>query len=151
MRCVRSVQYSFALNGELVGKVNPSRGLRQGDPLSPYLFVLCAHGLSAAILRFKRRQLITAIRTAPTCPLITHLFFADDSLLFFRATLKNCEGVRNCLKLNEKSLGQLINYEKSGLSFSPSTSEDMMDAIKTMIYVPIVQKREIYLGLPYAP
>lgn len=148
MHCVRSIQYSFALNGELIGKVNPSRGLRQRDPLSPYLFVLCAHGLSAAILAFERRHLITGICIASTCPLITHLFFADDSLLFFRATLENCEGVCNCLRMYEKASGQLINYEKSALSFSSNTSEDMIHAIKTRLSIPVVQEHEIYLGLP---
>ncbi|KAI9157818.1 hypothetical protein LWI28_028552 [Acer negundo] len=49
MNCISSVSYSFRLNRELYGHIIPSRGLRQGDPLSPYLFLMCAEGLSSLI------------------------------------------------------------------------------------------------------
>lgn len=98
--------------------------------------MLCARGLSAAILELERQHLIT------------HLLFADDSLLFFRATLEDCAGVRHCLNLYEKASGQLINHENSGLSFRPNSSADMIDAIKTMLSIPVVHEHELYLGLP---
>ncbi|XP_073311023.1 uncharacterized protein [Primulina huaijiensis] len=150
MRCVTSVRYSFSLNGELVGNISPSRGLRQGDPLSPYLFVLCAHGLSSALISLENRRLLSGVRIAPSCPSISHLFFADDSLLFFRATLEDCMVVRNCLELYERASGQLINFEKSSLLFSPNTNEQVCDQIKSALAIPVVQGHDVYLGLPVA-
>jgi hypothetical protein len=49
MGCVSSVSYAILVNGQLVGHIKPSKGIRQGDPLSPYLFLLCAEALSALL------------------------------------------------------------------------------------------------------
>lgn len=58
MLCVQSVSYSFLQNGQVFGKVVPQRGIRQGDPISPYLYILCAEGLSAIIRRHEDVGLI---------------------------------------------------------------------------------------------
>lgn len=74
MRCVRSVSYSFRINHNIIGTLMPQRGLRQGDPLSPYLFVLCAQGLSSIISKAVDRQRFQGVRIARSCPTISHLF-----------------------------------------------------------------------------
>lgn len=63
------------------------------------------------------RKLISGVSIASSRPPISHLFFADDSLVFFKATW-NCARIHHCLYLYEKASGQLINFEKSSLSFS---------------------------------
>ncbi|XP_050285288.1 uncharacterized protein LOC126724903 [Quercus robur] len=73
------------INGEAKGNIIPSRGIRQGDPLSPCLFLLCAEGLSTLIHEVARNQQINGIAICRGCPRITHLFFADDSLLFLQS------------------------------------------------------------------
>lgn len=75
IQCVSSVTFSFNLNGEKLGHVVPTRGLRQGDPLSPYLFLLYAEGLSSLLRGAERRSLISGFRLAHTCPSVSHLFF----------------------------------------------------------------------------
>ena len=53
MECVSTVSYSILVNGDSYGYIKPSRGLHQGDPLSPYLFLLCAEGFHSLIEKEK--------------------------------------------------------------------------------------------------
>lgn len=83
MLCITKVSYEFCFNGDSVGPICPSRDLRQGDPLSPYLFLLCVEGLSNALDKADREGLIHGSQISPTATVITHLLFADDSFIFF--------------------------------------------------------------------
>lgn len=78
MRCVRTVSYSFMLNGEPRGTIFPSRGLLQGDAISPYLFLICAEVLSRLISEAEDRELLHGVKICNGAPSISHLFFADD-------------------------------------------------------------------------
>jgi hypothetical protein len=68
-----------------VGNIKPPRGIRQGDPLSPYLFLLCAEALSFMLSRAKSSEVINGVPNSKNGPILSHLFFADDSLLFYKA------------------------------------------------------------------
>lgn len=94
-----------------------------GDPLSSYLFVLCAQGLSAIINHYALHNKIHGIKVARGSPTITHLFFADDNLLFFKANKENCMAVKECLQVYEEASGQYINFDKSAISFSKYTPQ----------------------------
>lgn len=85
MECVRIVSYAFLVNGQPVGNIRPSRGIRQGDPLSPYLFILCAEALSSLITQAIQKGVIIGVPTSKNGPRLSHLFFVDDSLLFCKA------------------------------------------------------------------
>lgn len=82
MRCVRSVSYSVLINGNPTGHITPFRGLRLGDPLSPYLFILCTDVLIANIRKAENLGQITGLKVAQASPPLSHLLFADDSLFF---------------------------------------------------------------------
>lgn len=148
MECVTTVTYAFKVNGKISDPIRPSRGLRQGDPLSPYLFVLCAQGLSSLICHWADRNFINGVKIARSSPAISHLFFADDSLIFFKANRKNCEAILKCLKIYEKGSGQLINFEKLAITFSKHTSPDNISFVKNKLGLSVCQGHDLYLGLP---
>ena len=113
MMCVTTVTYSILVNREPRGAITPSRGLRQGDPISSYLFLLCVEGLLAMIRRKERNGSIRGISIRKGAPRISHLFFADDSIIFCRATVGDCTQVSEANY--EKELGQKLNKEKTSL------------------------------------
>lgn len=71
--CFESVNYSVLLNNQVTGSVNPGRGLRQGDPLSPYLIIICTEGLTSLIRRVKAKGDIHGIKVCRSAPILTHL------------------------------------------------------------------------------
>jgi hypothetical protein len=79
MGCARLVFYANLVNGKPIGNIKPSRGIRQGDPLSPYLFLLCAEALSALLTQVEKKGVLTGVPTSKKGPRLSHLFFADDA------------------------------------------------------------------------
>ncbi|KAK6128255.1 hypothetical protein DH2020_038002 [Rehmannia glutinosa] len=88
------------------------------------------------------------VRIAPRCRPLSHLFFADDSLIFCRAIELECDRIANILTSYEKASGQLINYEKSVITFSPNTKPEVVNYFKNAFKLSVVQGHEMYLGLP---
>lgn len=82
------------------------------------------------------------------CPPITHLFYVDDSLLFFKASNKDCRVIRYTLTIYEKASGQIINYGKSMFMVSPNTREEMIMSIKEELRVQHTISLGQYWGLP---
>ena len=121
MQCITSVSYSVLINGAAHGNITPSRGLCQGDPLSPSLFLLCAEGLSAIIHKVARNHSLNGISISRNCPNITHLFFMDDSILFCKAKPEECQELKQIFRRYEDASGQKINADKSSVFFSPNT------------------------------
>ena len=148
MVCVKTVTYSILVNGEPKGLIHPSRGLRQGDPHSPFMFLLCTEGLHGLINKAASNGDITGFSLCKHGPKLTHLFFVDDSLLFCRANSTECSKVMDLLSVYEDVSGQKINRDKTALFFSKSVTEANRQIIKGILGVREIRHYEKYLGLP---
>ena len=148
MLYVTFVSYSILINGEPKGMIYPSRYIRQGDPLSLFLFLLCMEGLHGLISKAAGQGEIRGYSISRNSPRLTHLLFENDSLLFCRATTQECQKVLDILDTYGKCSGQQINRSKTTIFFSKSTSEKLRDHIKVALVVPKIRQYEKYLELP---
>lgn len=148
MLCVSTVSYSVCFNGTNIGPINPKCGLRQGDPLSPYLFLFCVEGLSLALRDAANVGRISGCKVCADAPAVTHLLFADASFLFFKAQANEVGEVTSILSRYELLSGQAINFQKSGIFFSANVSRDKQEEFKELLGVRNDLSEGNYLGLP---
>ena len=148
MMCVRSVRYSILVNGFPQGLITLSRGIRQGDPISPYLFLPCAEALSSMLYKAREDGVLTGVPTSKKGPELSHLFFADDNLLFCRASLSQWNQLYFILHQYEVASGQKMNTNKIGIFFSKNTLFVVKDLIQGVAGISSSQRYDTYLGLP---
>lgn len=109
MECVSSTSMQVLWNGEITKKFKPSRGVRQGDPISPYLSVLCIERLSHLILQGVDKGDWKPIHISRGGPLLSHMFFADDMILCAEASLKQIQVIMDVIGLFCRASGQKIS------------------------------------------
>jgi hypothetical protein len=148
MHLVTTVSLSVLFNGDLLESFVPSRGIRQGDPISPYLFLLAAEGLSCLLKSRVESSSLSGIKVAPSAPMVSHLLFADDSLLFFKANRVSAQEVNDVLQIYCNASGQQVNLEKSSIHFAKGCQESLRQEIKDCLGVQNVSLSEKYLGMP---
>lgn len=146
--CIKSVSFSLLINGEVRGFFIPGRGLRQGDPLSPYLFLFCAESLSAHLKEAERNHLIHGLKFGKGSLFVSHLFFADGSLFFCKADKKECSTIRNMLDEYEIVFGQKVNFEKSNICFVKKVDSLLRTELQEIFGIRRVDCHEKYLGIP---
>jgi hypothetical protein len=115
MACVRSVSYSVVVNGNPIGPFSTSIGIRQGDPISPYLFQICVEVFSSQLLKVKKKCVITGVSTSPKGPSLNHLFFTDNSLLFCKANSVEWKMLLKILGIYEAGSRQKLNLSKTSI------------------------------------
>lgn len=147
MTCVRSGTYFVLVNGTPMGSISPSRGLRQGDPSLPYLFLFCAEGLSSLLLRAESEGKIKGVPISFRGTKISHLFFADDSILFCRTNLTEWNSVQDLLHMYELAFGQKLNSEKTSIFFSHNTPRPLKSHIASLVGSTAMNNYHKYLGL----
>ena len=118
-----------------IGPIVPSRGLWQGDPLSPYLFIICAEGLSSLINHYERAGLLHGVRIARGAPYLTYLFFADDYFIFFKASVQEARAMKTILFMYGAASDQKVNYNKSSISFTANVNNEVAHYICSLLGV----------------
>ena len=148
MAAVKSVHYSVLINGSPHGHITPTRGIRQRDPLSPYLFILCSDILGHLINAKASSGDIRGVRVGNGAPAITHLQFADDSLFFCQANARNCQALKDVFDVYEYYSGQKINLQKSMITFGSRVYGLTQSHLKMVLNIPNQGGGGKYLGLP---
>lgn len=131
-----------------MGPIRPSRGIRQGDPLSPYLFIICAEGLTSLIQKYEVNQWLHGVKICRNAPTVTHMLYADDIYFYCKADTNEAGRVLELLGTYEKASGQKVNKDKSSVFFS--TNIIQYNRIRTCQYLQMVEAdhNSTYLGLP---
>ncbi|CAM8915895.1 unnamed protein product [Rhodiola kirilowii] len=148
MSYVSCTTYCIRVNDVITPVFIPQRGLRQGDPLSPYLYILCTEWLSYKLRQSHLSGSFPGLKIANRAPPVTHLLFADDCLLLFKLGKDTVTVIKDSLASYEKLSGQCVNYDKSELVLSPNASSDLRQIFVNQLSVRCVSSHEKYLGLP---
>ena len=147
-RCISTVSYSFLLHGHQFGHLKPQHSVRQGDPISPYVFLICAEAFSCLLQEADHCGNISGVRARVAGPKISHLLFADDTLLFGKATLREAQYIESILQLYKSASGQEINLDKSAIVFSSNTNSKVRHSITNYLGIKEVVTHDKYKGLP---
>lgn len=148
MFCVTTVTYSTLINDQPFGCIQPDRGLRQGDPLSPFLFVLCTEGLIHLIEQAVSHGRLQGIQFSENGPMIHHMLFADDSLFICKASVPEAEEIMRILLVYEEATGQKVNVAKSAITFGAKVVDTSREVIKMITGIDKEGGTGSYLGLP---
>ncbi|GKV48452.1 hypothetical protein SLEP1_g55265 [Rubroshorea leprosula] len=111
--CLQSSMISILVNGSPTQQFPVSKGIRQGDPLSPFLFLLVAEGLNGLMQSANEKNLYRGVRIGNGNLLVSHLQFADDTLFFGEASEENIQAIKSIMRTFELASGLKINFGKS--------------------------------------
>ncbi|CAN6553756.1 unnamed protein product [Malus baccata var. baccata] len=148
MGCVSSVQSAILLNGQPGKCFAPSRGIRQGDPLSPFLFLLVGEVFSCLIQNAVQKKLLDGVQLGVSGPVISYIFFADDTLLFLKADDKNCRNLVDLINKYCEASGQLVNFQKSSVYFGANIPKRVSADLAHILNIKAVEDPGAYLGVP---
>ncbi|XP_021844939.1 uncharacterized protein [Spinacia oleracea] len=148
MQCVSTVSYSVLVNGEPTERIVPCSGLRQGDPLSPYLFILCMEVLSSKLHHMQLSGELGGLQISRSAPKVNHLFFADDALFFLEANFVEFRVMKKVLNEFCAISREMVSLQKSFVVFSKHTHHKFKRMLHKVLGVGEEGKLGTYLGCP---
>ncbi|KAL2497861.1 Uncharacterized protein Adt_23411 [Abeliophyllum distichum] len=146
-RCISEWHFSVLLNGRPCGFFPSSRGLRQGDPISPSLFILAADYFSRILTRQYQQIASMAYRHGGDA-LISHLCFTDDMIIFANGQKQSIRRVLHCIEHYERASGQLVNRDKSGIILPRRATIQQIHRLEHLTGFRHQQQPFTYLGVP---
>ena len=147
MSCVTSTSFSILVNVVPSEPFATSRGLFQGDPISPYLFIILAKGLGHFLKLRVHQGLIHGWKWGVGLPPISHLQFVDDTSFMEQARLQEATSFRNALDVYLVASGHKVNEKKSS-NFFFNTPQAIQRRIATILRFQIGSLPFVYLGIP---
>ena len=148
MSYVSTSSISVLYNGGALEPFLPSKGIRQRDPLSPYLFILCKEVLGVLITEKCDAKLWDLISASKGGLAFSHLFFANDLILFVKADRKNCVAIRDALDSFCSLPGQKVSNVKFRAFFSPNVSTESRDELCEILGFRSTPSLGKYLAFP---
>ena len=142
------VSYSVLVKGVPSSYIRPFKGIRPGDPLSPHLFLLCSKGFSALLRNAAQHRYLHGVSISWSGPQITHLLFANDSLLFCSASLFECHIIKEILHIYELTSGQKNKLWQNLHFFSTNSPFALREDIRLFLNATSNVSLEKYLRLP---
>lgn len=141
--------FSIMINGAPFGYFKSSRDIRQGDPMSPGLFSIFSDLLSRILARAANEGKFSGIKISRYSPIVTHLMYADDLVIYCKADPSEVQALTDCLKLYGEWSGQEINWHKSSIHFSKNVSRKERAHLTGIMGIQECSHNGMYLGHPF--
>ncbi|KAL6322627.1 hypothetical protein AAG906_014299 [Vitis piasezkii] len=145
--CLSSVSFAVLVNGNAKGWVKASRGLRQGDPLSPFLFTIVADVLSRMLLKAEERNVLEGFRVGRNRTRVSHLQFADDTIFFSSSREEDMMNLKSILLVFGHISGLKVNLDKSNI-YGINLEQNHLSRLAEMLDCKASGWPILYLGLP---
>ncbi|GJU14825.1 putative RNA-directed DNA polymerase [Tanacetum coccineum] len=145
--CLSSSSISILVNGSPTKEFVMERGVRQGDPLSPFLFILAAEGLNALMKEAVNNNIFNGVRVGADGVVVSHLQYADDTIIFREWSRENACILMNILKCFEEVAGLKINLHKSKL-YGVGVETNELERMAHFLRCGVGEFPFMYLGLP---
>lgn len=148
MNYVISVSFSVLINGIPKARIIFSRGLRQGNLLYPYLFLLCTESLVSLFRNSARENRVHGIKICSGAPSVNYMIFSDDRIIFYKTDVAPNRKIQKLLKIYGKASSKKINTRKIAMVFSRNVNASTKDEIASLWSTSITQQYDKYLSIP---